>query len=151
MPNPEIEVKIVTEPTEELSIGLGLLMPDLSSGFTSQPIELEILSGVIESKTSDLFIASRQSRIVGSGVMNLIQFTSGKKAWLEDFVVSSDSSLRNTGIGYALWQEFVAWAVEREAPIEFTSSEQRQDAHKFYFRQGAEIKPTSVFEWKPTK
>ena len=101
-----------------------------------------MLAAIIDSPDRDLFVARVNGKIVGSAVMNLISFTSGKKAWLEDFVVSSDESIRDTGVGYALWQEIVVWSSVRKAPLEFTSAATRKKAHEFYHRQGAFIKET---------
>jgi len=138
-------IERITEVTTETAIGIGKLMPDLSVKLHNKPVDLDLLRNIVESPDKDLFIARVNGKIVGSAVMNLIIFSSGKKAWLEDFVVSSDDQIRGSGIGYALWQEIVSWSREREAPLEFTSSPLRELAHKFYRRQGAIIKPTAVF------
>ncbi len=133
--------------SEHLAMEIGALMPDLSDRLTNDPVDLNLLTAIVESPDKDLLIARINGKLVGSAVMNLITFTSGKKAWLEDFVVSSDESVRGTGVGYALWEEIIAWARERDAPLEFTSSPLRIRAHEFYHRQGAHIKPTSVFHY----
>jgi len=138
------QIEKVGEVNEQLAIEIGALMPDLSDSLPSDSIELDLLSAIIDSPDRDLLVARVNGKIVGSAVMNLISFTSGKKAWLEDFVVSSDESIRDTGVGYALWQEIVVWSSERKAPLEFTSAASRVKAHEFYHRQGAFIKPTSV-------
>lgn len=138
-------IERVVEVTAETAQGIGELMPVLSTKLTDNPIDLEVLNSIVESPDRDLFIARLKGRIVGSAVMNLIVSTSGKKAWLDDFVVSSDENIRGSGVGYALWQHIVAWSQERQAPLEFTSSPVRERAHEFYHRQGAEIKPTAVF------
>jgi len=138
-------IERVVEVSVETANGIGELMPDLSVRLSDNPIDLELLKTIVESPDRDLFIARLNGRIVGSAVMNLLVFTSGKKAWLEDFVVSSDENIRGSGVGYALWQKIVAWSQERQAPLEFTSSPVRKPAHEFYYRQGAVIKPTTVF------
>jgi len=141
------EIERVVEATEQLAFDVGSLMPDLSDSLSDIPIELDFLTQIVESPDRDLFVARLNGRIVGSAVMNLIVFTTGKKAWLEDFVVTSDESIRGSGIGFALWKEIINWSREREAPLEFTSSTLRERAHEFYHRQGAKIKPTSVFHF----
>ena len=142
------QIEKVAEVSEQLAIELGALMPDLSDSLPSDSIALGLLAAIIDSPDRDLFVARVNGKLVGSAVMNLISFTSGKKAWLEDFVVSSDESIRDTGVGYSLWQEIVVWSSERKAPLEFTSAATRKKAHEFYHRQGAFIKPTSVFRYE---
>lgn len=133
--------------TEQLGREIGSLMPDLSDSILGAPIDPNYLATIIESPDRDLIVARLDERVVGSAVMNLILYTSGRKAWLEDFVVSSEKSVRGSGIGYAIWQEAVTWARERGASMEFTSAPTREQAHEFYFRQGAYIKPTSPFRY----
>ncbi|MEI6581786.1 MAG: GNAT family N-acetyltransferase [bacterium] len=142
------QIEKVAEVSEQLAIELGALMPELSDSLPSDSIDLGLLAAIIDSPDRDLFVARVNGKLVGSAVMNLISFTSGKKAWLEDFVVSSDESIRDTGVGYSLWQEIVVWSSERKAPLEFTSAATRKKAHEFYHRQGAFIKPTSVFRYE---
>lgn len=121
-------------------------MPALSERLTSEPIPLGNLHEIISSPDRDLLVARTESgRVVGSAVMNLIIFTSGRKAWVEDFVVSDDETIRGAGVGFGIWQEAELWARERQARIELTSSAQREAAHVFYKRQGGTIKPTCVF------
>ncbi len=141
----EIIVERVLEPTPDIATDIGKLMPDLSARFTEEPVAEDTLRQIIEPPDRDLLVAIVNGRIVGSAVMNLIIFASGKKAWLEDFVVAADEDIRGKGVGYALWREVMKWSEEREAPLEFTSSPLRERAHEFYNRQGAEIKPTAVF------
>ena len=129
----EISVERVLEASNEIAVGIGELMPNLSAQIPDEPIPEDSLRQIIDSPDRDLFIARINGNIVGSAVMNLIVFTSGKKAWLEDFVVSADESIRGKGIGFALWKEIVAWSSEREAPLEFTSSPVRERAHEFYY------------------
>lgn len=141
------QIEKVAEVSVQLAIDIGALMPDLSDSLPSDPVELDLLAAIIDSPDRDLFVARVNGKLVGSAVINHISFTSGKKAWLEDFVVSSDESIRDTGVGYALWQEIVVWSSDRKAPLEFTSAATRKKAHEFYHRQGAFIKPTSVFRY----
>jgi GNAT superfamily N-acetyltransferase len=141
----QFHVERIIEADEQLAVEVGALLTDLSDKLSGDPVDMALLSSIVDSPDRDLFIARLDGRLVGSAVMNLITFTSGKKAWLEDFVVSSEESVRGTGIGYALWQEILAWSQSRKAPLEFTSSPVREHAHSFYHRQGATIKPTAVF------
>lgn len=147
MTNNLAQIEKVGEVNEQLAIEIGALMPDLSDSLPSDSIDLGLLAAIIDSPDRDLFVARVNGKIVGVAVMNLISFTSGKKAWLEDFVVSSDEPIRDTGVGYALWQEIVVWSSDRKAPLEFTSAATREKAHEFYHRQGAFIKLTSVFRY----
>ena len=147
MTNNLAQIEKVDEVSAQLALEIGALMPDLSDSLPSDSVDLDLLAAIIDSPDRDLFVARVNGKIVGSAVMNLISFTSGKKAWLEDFVVSSDEPIRDTGVGYALWQEIVVWSSVRKAPLEFTSAATREKAHEFYHRQGAFINPTSVFRY----
>ena len=83
--------------------------------------------------------------MVGTATLNLIVGTAGEKAWLEDFVTSSEESVRGKGMGYAIWGELLNWCREREVNLSFTSNPDREAARRFYERQGAEIIATTVF------
>lgn len=143
------EVKHLTEYSEEVAEGLGRLMPDLSQRLTDDPVDEERLRQIIESPDKDQFVARLHGRIVGAATLNLIVGLVGRKAWLEDFVVSSDESIRGQGVGFAIWRELMKWCAERGVDLEFTSSDKREKAHAFYFRQGAIVRPTTVFRVSP--
>lgn len=141
----KVSIERVKEYSDEVANGVGAILPDLTSKASGKPVKREIIEAITKSSERELIVARLLDKIVGTAVMNHIVFTSGSKAWLEDFVVSADTSVRGQGVGYELWKEVVLWAQERNAPLEFTSADTRVAAHHFYHRQGASIKDTCVF------
>lgn len=129
---------------------IGALLQDLSERHDGQPIPLERLAAIVDSPDRDQFVARLHGRIVGCATLNLIVGTMGSKAWLEDFVVSSDADVRGRGIGYALWQELTTWCNERQVPLQFSSHPDRTDAHVFYERQGAAVTGSTLFRFDLT-
>ena len=144
-----VKIERLAAYSDHIAEGIGALGPDLSKKFTGVPMAQEHLEEIIASPYHDQLLASVQGRIVGVATMSLILggVSEGRKAWLEDFVVSSDDSILGKGIGFNLWHEVIAWSREKRAGIlEFTSNASRKDAHKFYHRQGASIQDTTVFK-----
>lgn len=142
----DVSVRIVQEYTPEIASDIGALLPALSDTHNGEPVAEELLRGIIESPDRDQFVAELHGRIVGAATLNLILGPMGKKAWLEDFVVSQDESIRGKGVGFRLWRELRTWCVAREVNLEFTSRPSRTEAHGFYERQGAEKRDTTPFK-----
>ena len=144
-----IEVSIVTHYSGQIAAGIGSLMPDLSPDLPSSPIPRDELKAIIDSPYHDQLIARHWGQVIGAATMSLILGTKppiGRKAWLEDFVVSSDENIRGQGVGLELWHGIIEWCQGKDAKtLEFTSQTHREAAHKFYKRQGAVIRDTNVF------
>lgn len=69
----------------------------------------------------------------------------GYRAWVEDLAVDPDH--RSQGVGKALLDAAKGWARERGAThLELDSAEEREDAHRFYEREGAAYRSYS-FGW----
>lgn len=146
MANQNVIVERVSEYSPEVAEGIGRLMPDLSERMSAEPIDEQILRDIIDSPDREQLIARMHGRIVGAATLNtLLGPAAGRKAWLEDFVVSSDESVRGTGVGYLIWQEMISWCQEQGKPLNFSSHPSREKAHEFYLRNGAEIRETTVF------
>ena len=140
-----IEVYAVSEYSTEIAAGIGLIMPDLSSKFSSEPMDEAELREIIESPFHDQLVAEAQGKIVGAATMNLILGT--RKAWLENFVVSESEDVRGKGVGFELWKGIIGWSHDHHAKsLEFTSNKAREAAHKFYIRQGVKINDTTPFK-----
>jgi GNAT superfamily N-acetyltransferase len=70
----------------------------------------------------------------------------GYRVWVEDLAVHPDR--RSEGVGAALLAAARDWARERGAVhLELDSAESRQDAHRFYEREGAAYRAIS-FGWE---
>ena len=101
-----VKVSTVAMYSERIAEGIGRLMPDLSPNLPETPITREHLDEVIHSPYHDQLIAEVNYRIVGAATMSLVigGFPANRKAWLEDFVVSSDEAVRGKGVGFELWK-----------------------------------------------
>lgn len=142
----DIHVERVGEYSLEVAAGIGALMPDLSQRLSGEPVSRAALEAIIASPDREQFIARHVGTVVGAATLNTILSLNGNLAYLSDFVVSENPEYRGKGIGFAIWREMDAWCQEHQlGEMEFTSNGGRQEAHKFYQRQGAVIKPTSPF------
>ena len=86
---------------------------------------------------SDVLLAVDGDSIVGlaSVYADFLSIRYGKRCWLQDLVVSS--SRRCEGIGALLIGAASEWARERGCThLELASGAGRDDAHRFYRRQG---------------
>jgi len=132
--------------TPEDAAGIGRLRPILSEGKSDDPVPEQHLRAIIESPTSEQFVARLDDsrRIIGAATLTILfGALSERKAWLNDFVTDPAASVR--GIGRALWQEMGQWRIENDVDMTFTSHHGRTAAHNFYQKQGAEIRDTTVF------
>lgn len=148
--NQPVSVKTVTAYSPEVAAGIGLLLPDLSPSPSPDPVSRERLEAQIHSPWHDQLIAEQAGRIVGAAAVSFVLGTiqDNTKVQLEDFVVSSDETVRGTGVGLALWNSVVDWTRRMHAQkIVFTSHPSREAARKFYLRQGAVVRDTATFEY----
>jgi len=82
--------------------------------------------------------------IVGMLTLCIYDAPSGKKAWIEDFVV--DATYRGSGTGKMLMDSAVELAKSEGADkLMLTSRPSRQAAHRFYERYGFALRETDVF------
>lgn len=145
-----IEVKRVKEFSPELAIGLGKLMPALSSKMNDSPISQQVIERIAESDYHQLFVAYDGDQIVGASVLSLVMgidknFVNGPNAYLESFVV--DSTIQGKGIGSIIWDDMLSWCKEKSVnKMEFTSNAKRVSAHAFYAKKGASIYETCFFQ-----
>lgn len=146
MKSGELQITEVREYSADVASGLGRLMRVLSEDLANEPIAEDRLRAIIESPTRAQLIAELQGRVVGAATLNLIVSLSGTKAWLDDFVVNNDESIRGQGVGYKLWSEMLSWSREQGATsLQFTSKSTREAAQIFYRRQGARERDTIPF------
>ena len=105
------------------------------------------LRGAIESHDSVVLVAASGAELVGflTGYQDIHSARFGYRAWVEDFAVHPDR--RSQGVGKALLDAAKTWARERGAThLELASAEGREDAHRFYEREGAEYR-SYCFGW----
>lgn len=141
----ELAVERLQTYTSEDAAGIGRLMPYLSESFSDEPIPEDLMREIIESDSRDQLVARISSRIVGAATLNIIVGTgAGRKGWLEDFV--SDPTIEQRGIGQAIWNEMEKWCQEQGVNLYFSSRPSREAAHKFYTKNGAHPRDTTVFK-----
>ena len=88
---------------------------------------------------ADMAVCLRDEKVCGITVFRIIEKTySGRELYCDDLV--TDESMRSTGIGHALmvYMEQVADARGCDC-LALDSGTQRQQAHKFYFREGLTV------------
>jgi GNAT superfamily N-acetyltransferase len=102
------------------------------------------LREAIESHDSTVLVAEDGEELIGflTAYLDLHSVRFGHRAWVEDFAVRPDR--RSQGVGKALLDAAKAWARERGAThLELDSAEPREDAHRFYEREGADYRSYS--------
>jgi len=139
-----VAVEALTVYHDADAAGLGRLMPFLSERLSDAPVDEALLRAIIESPYHDQLVARLDGRIVGAASLSLLMGPGvGRQGYLEDFV--TDPSVRGQGVGDKIWQAMLGWCREREVALEFTSHPSRVAAHRFYGRQGAAVRDTTVF------
>jgi len=88
---------------------------------------------------AEMAVAMQAGRVAGLAVWRVMEKTlSARELYCDDLV--TDEGQRSTGVGHALMDHMAKVARERGCDL-FTldSGTQRQQAHKFYFREGMTI------------
>ena len=137
-----LEITEVREVTPELIEAMERLIPQLSS--SNPPPNFEVLSKIVQSEASTLFIAESEGKIVGSLTLALFLIPTGLRAWIEDVVV--DESARGQGVGEALNQAAINHAQSAGAKtVDLTSRPSREAANRLYKRIGFVERSTNVY------
>lgn len=106
----------------------------------------EMLEQAAEAPGTHLFAAvGDDERILGCASLCVFDSPTGRKASVEDVVVSSDA--RRQGIGRALMDHIIGYALRELAPIDLhlTSRPERVAANEMYKRMGFEKRETNVY------
>jgi hypothetical protein len=98
---------------------------------------------------AEMAVAVVDGDVAGVTVFRVLEKThSGRDLYCDDLV--TDETKRSTGVGHALMQYMEGVCRERDCDmLSLDSGAQRQQAHKFYFREGMTI--TSFHFNKPLK
>lgn len=89
-------------------------------------------------------VCSENDVVIGMATMAVYDIISGRKAWIEDVIVSSD--YRKKGIGELLVQNLIKKAKELNVKaILLHSNPKREAAHRLYKRMGFAEKDSSLF------
>ena len=110
------------------------------------------LFAAVESPVPELAegLDAATGRIIGCAPLCVFHFPTGRKASIEDVVVSSGS--RRQGIGRALVMHIIDFARRELAPVDLNlkSSPERVAANEMYRKQGFEKRGTNVYRMTVT-
>ena len=122
------------------------LMGELTSSIVVTP---EMLRQSVASPTSHFFaIIEDDGHIIGCATLCVFESATGKKASVEDVVVSSQ--YRGQGLGKLLMQHVIEYAKAElhNVDLHLTSSPHRVAANKLYQQLGFEKRETNAYEMK---
>ena len=109
----------------------------------------EMLEQAAEAPGTHLFATvGDDGRILGCASLCVFDSPTGRKASVEDVVVSSDA--RRQGLGRALMDHIIGYALRELAPIDLhlTSRPERVAANEMYKRMGFEKRVTNVYRMR---
>jgi GNAT superfamily N-acetyltransferase len=88
---------------------------------------------------ADMAVCVRDNEVCGIAVFRIVEKTySGRELYCDDLI--TDEVLRSSGVGHALMQHMEAVARTQDCDtFALDSGTQRQQAHKFYFREGLTV------------
>jgi GNAT superfamily N-acetyltransferase len=143
-----IEIKKVTEYTDELGRELQRLMEILTPRAVGKIVDKKVMEDIINSPLHDQYIAvDENGKIVGAITFSEVLGPfcgGGRTVFMEDFVVDPDA--QGGGIGSKLFQTLIDWSREHGAKkIEFTSRDLHKGSHGFYEKRGAVARKTNIF------
>ncbi|HXZ82473.1 MAG TPA: GNAT family N-acetyltransferase [Acidimicrobiales bacterium] len=143
MPQPEITVEVLRDPTAEDATALASILPHLSSARPPDPAELRDLAS---SGTATIFVARADGRIVGTLSLARFAVPTGRRAWIEDVVV--DPAHRGQGVASQLIGAALRLAAETGCrTVDLTSRPSRSEANRLYERLGFARRETNVYRF----
>lgn len=136
-----MEIRELKEYTPQEFAELKQLMSELSQRIT---LEEEVLEAVLKDTNSHLYTIRDQNHIIGCATLCIFHSPTGRKASIEDVVVSAD--YRGKHLGHLLMEHLLKEA-RLQAPIELqlTSKPQRVAANGLYQALGFQRKETNVY------
>ena len=134
----------ITEYTDRVLTELNNLLPQLSS--SAIPLTKSSLVKIIKSESSRLLIAEENGLYYGSLTLAVFDIPTGRRAWIEDVVVTENS--RGKGVGRLLSESAVKLANELGAKtIDLTSRPSREIANNLYKSIGFEQRKTNIYRY----
>ena len=130
--------------TESQIDNLLALMKELNAGLTVTP---EMQRRAVGAPGTRIFTAENDDkRIVGCATLCVYESPTGRKASVEDVVVSS--AYRGQGIGRTLLQRIIDFAGSKLSPIDLrlTSKPSRVEANALYRALGFKQRETNVYQ-----
>jgi ribosomal protein S18 acetylase RimI-like enzyme len=141
MPESQITVEALTEPTADDAEAIARLVPHLSS---TPPPDLAGLQDLVSSGTATVFVARLDDVIVGTLSLAMFAVPTGRRAWIEDVVVDPDH--RGRGIASRLVGIALKLAAESGCrTVDLTSRPSRIDANRLYEQLGFTRRETNVY------
>ena len=122
------------------------LMKELNAELTVTPL---MQQRAVASPGTRIFIAENDEKhIVGCATLCVYESPTGRKASVEDVVVSS--AYRGQGIGRTLLQRIIDFAGSKLSPIDLhlTSNPSRTEANALYQALGFAQRETNVYQMK---
>jgi ribosomal protein S18 acetylase RimI-like enzyme len=140
-----MEIKQVTEFSESILQALNKLIPQLSS--SAALLSEEKLNEVIMSPCTYLLVADENGDILGSLTLVVFPIPTGRRAWIEDVVVSE--SARGKGVGFLLSEYAVNLGSKLGAKtVDLTSRPSRVAANALYKKVGFVERNTNVYRYQ---
>jgi ribosomal protein S18 acetylase RimI-like enzyme len=141
MPETEITVEALTEPTAEDAAALARLVPHLSS---IRPPDLAELRDLVSSNKATVFVARLDGGIIGTLSLAMFAVPTGRRAWIEDVVV--DPERRGRGVASRLIGAALRLATESGCrTVDLTSRPSRVEANRLYEQLGFTRRETNVY------
>ncbi|MGI5426975.1 GNAT family N-acetyltransferase [Streptomyces sp. CA-179760] len=140
----DIRVEIIREPSEELVVALGRLLPQLSA--TARPLDRAAVGRLVSCDANTVLVARAGGAIVGTLTLVLLPLPSGPRGRVEDVVV--DDAARGRGIAALLIEEALRLARRAGArTVDLTSRPDRAAANRLYERLGFQARESTVHRY----
>lgn len=119
----------------------------LQLGYQRSPEQILNWIDIHDASTQTVFIAHRENEVLGWIEVSVVTHLQSDRHTLIGGLVVKEGT-RGLGIGRKLCEQAEAWtAAQNIATIRVTSRSTREDAHRFYLRDGYEqVKTSAVFE-----
>ena len=120
------------------------LLKQLDKG---KSFSLQSLEALVQSPSSELWVAKEGNAIVGMATLNFLQRVMGLVGYVDDVVV--DAQHRGKGFGTKLLEAVIESARARGAgELALTSRPSREEANKLYQKLGFKLKETNSYRMK---
>lgn len=142
-----MEIIEITGYSKSVLKALNELLPQLLSSATQ--LTESALKEIADSNSSHLLMAEENGEFFGSLTLAVFSIPTGKRAWIEDVVVSENA--RGKGIGCLLTEYVIELAASLGAKtVDLTSRPSREAANALYKKAGFLQRETNVYRYQHT-